>query len=251
MISTNKCFKIILFIFFLVILPTTLTLTDLARIKPPKPAPHPPPLELSIPVGEKINYDIKKLKLTIGQASIEFNGPVKKNNQDTFLISFSAKSLNFFDEEKIYLDSKTFYPLIVERNLDIWGKKEMITENYDLQKGVIKIIKNSAGKITEQTIAKKGPIDNIYGFIYRYRQKGQIKLGDKLKMSLPTKDVEFQVIDKEKMKAADREFEAYYMQSTSRDYQVWFENSPRMIPLKIDGAVKFIKASLIMNEYKK
>ncbi len=201
-------------------------------------------------VGETITYDIKKL-LTVGEATLTFKGEAQINKQDALLIIFTAKALNFFDEEKIYLDPKTFLPIVVERNLNLWGKKEVITEEYDHQKGSIKITKKSGGKTTETVMKRPGPIDNIYGFIYRYRVSGQNKKGERFKIHLPTRDVEFQLVGEEKIKVAKQEFTAYYMESVPKKNMVWFEKASGKIPLKIDGAVNLAAASLVMKEYKK
>lgn len=201
--------------------------------------------------GETITYDIKKLRLTVGEASLVFKGEAGVNSPKALLIIFTARALNFFDEEKIYVDAQTFLPIIVERNLNLWGKKEMITEKYDHQNGSIRITKKSGEKTSETVIKRPGPIDNIYGFIYRYRASGQNKKGESFKIHLPTRDVEFRLVGEQKIKAAKQEFTAYYMESVPKKNSVWFEKGTGRIPLKIDGAVNLAAASLVMKEYKK
>ena len=117
--------------------------------------------------GEKIIYSIKKMGVKAGEASLVFHGSTRVKNKEVYLIQFTASALNFFDQEKIYVDPKTFYPVMVKRDLNIWGKKERITEEYLTDKGQVKITKNAGGKTTVQTIEKKGAVDNIYCFIYR------------------------------------------------------------------------------------
>ena len=207
--------------------------------------------QLPFSAGETITYDIKKFRLTVGEASLVFKGETEVKSQKALLIIFTVKALNFFDEEKIYVDPKTFYPRVVERNLDLWGKKEFITEEYDQRKGSIKIKKQSGGKTSEQMIQKAGPIDNIYGFIYRYRVSGQNKKGERFKIRLPTRDVEFQMVREERINAAKQEFTAYYMESVPKKNSVWFEKGIGRIPLKIDGAVNLAAASLVMKKYKR
>ncbi len=230
----NRIFKSV-FISLLFIIHCSLALSDQFPFNP----------------GETITYDIKKFGLTAGEAELIFRGKVQINNQEALLITFTAKALNFFDEEKIYVDAKTFYPVIIERNLNLWGKKEIISEQYDHQRGSIKITKKSGGKISETVIQKQGPIDNIYGFIYRYRKDGQNKKGEKFEMRLPTKDVQFKLVGEVKMNASNKEFEAYSLESTPKNYTVWFGKEQGRIPLKIDGALNLGKTSLVMKKYKK
>lgn len=200
--------------------------------------------------GEKITYSIKKIGVKAGEATLAFEGTYRLNTKKAYLIVFTVRGLNFFDEEKIFVDPDTFYPVLVERNLNIWGKKEKISEHYLSGQGQVKIIKNAGGKISEQTIEKKGKLDNIYSFIYRYRQSGTFQLGENLLMNLPTKDVNLKLKEVTKLKAAGKKFDAYYMTSDPSQYEVWFDNSAKKIPLKINGAVGFGDTTMVMVDYK-
>lgn len=201
--------------------------------------------------GEKITFSIKKMGVKVGEASLVFQGLDKLGEKETFLIVFKATGFNFFDEEKIFVDPRTFYPIKIERNLNIWGKKEKITEEYFPDKGIVKITKNAGGKISEQRIEKKGTLDNIYSFIYRYRTQGQFKIGDALSLHLPTKEVTLKLQKMTKVKAAGEQFDAYYMHSDPAQYEVWFDNSAQKIPLKINGAAGFGDTAMVMVDYQK
>ena len=201
--------------------------------------------------GEKIIFSVQKMGLKVGEAVLIFQGSTKLGGKEASLIIFTAKSLNFFDEEKIFVDPQTFYPLLVKRDLNIWGKKEKITEEYFPPKSLVKITKEAGGKTSEQTIGKKGQIDNIYSFIYRYRTQGQFRMGDTLALHLPTKEVILILKKKTNIKAASRQFEAYYMTSDPAQYEVWFDNSDQKIPLKINGAVGLGDTAMVMVSYQK
>ncbi len=208
------------------------------------------PTEFSFSKGETIIYSIKKFKLTVGTATLTFNGPVSIGGQEALEIVLTAKGLGFFDEEKIYIDPVTYYPTMIKRDLNIFGVKEEITEFYDPQRGKIRIVKTADGKTSEEIIESGGRFDNIYGFIYRYRQRGEFKIGEEIHLHLPTRDVIFKLIERKNIKAGGRKFDAYYMDSVSRKYKVWFDSGPKRIPLKIDGAVGFGNTSMIMKEYR-
>jgi hypothetical protein len=199
--------------------------------------------------GETITYVIKKLRLTVGEAKLVFNGPTSLNGQEVILVTFIATSMNFRDEEKIYLHPQTFYPVVVERDLNIWGKKEKIREEYLPQQSMVKVTKTAGGKTTEQSIKKAGVPDNIYGFIYRYRLKGNFRPNEKFKINLPTKTAEVQIEKKTTLKAAGKRFESYLLNSKGGEYRVWFDAGPKKIPLRIDGAIKLGNAAMVMEEY--
>ncbi len=202
---------------------------------------------LPFKVGETIKYDIKKVGMKAGEASLVFNGPTKIKEKDVLSVTFTAKGMNFFDEEKLYLDPITFRPVMVERNLNIFGSKEQITEEY--QDGKIKIIKKVGNKTIDQSITKSGAIDNIYGFIYRYRKEGQFKDKESFAIHLPTKDIQIKLRSKTKLKAVKEEFDAYYMESVPKQYNIWFDAGSRRIPLRIDGALGLGRTIMVMREY--
>jgi hypothetical protein len=169
---------------------------------------------------------------------------------DVILLTFTAHSLNFFDEEKIYMDPQTFFPIIVERDINVFGKKETIIERYQSDKGIVTLTKKSGDETSQEEIKKTGKLDNIYCFIYRYRLKGTFKVGDSLNINLPTKDVVMKVKKKTKIKAAGETHEAYFLETEPSQFSVWFEAGEKKIPLRIDGAAGIGQAVMIMTEFK-
>lgn len=198
--------------------------------------------------GETIHYDIEKFKIKMGTATLVYNGTVEVQGKKALSITFTASGLKFLDEEQIYIDAETFYPLLIRRNLNIFGKEERITEFYDRQKGKVRIVKIAKGKTSEQIIENGGRFDNIYGFIYRYRQSGQFEQGKVLDLHLPTSDLKFQFVKQDTYAIADQEFNADYIQSTPKKYEVLFDNGPERIPLKINGALGFGNMSMIFRD---
>ena len=204
--------------------------------------------EFPFKAGETIVYDVKKFA-KVGEATLIFKGPTTVNNQPAVLIVFTSRGMNFYDEEKIYLDPKTFYPIIVERDLNIWGKKEKIKETYDQAKGTVTVVKMVKGKETTQVLTKAPPIENLYGFIYHYRFQGKFQVGDKLNMRLPTKDVAIKLLQFGKLNVGAQSYDVAFMQSDSKEYNIWFERSGLKIPVRIDGAMGLGKTSMILKKY--
>ena len=97
-------------------------------------------------VGETLNYRISKFGLKVAQASITYQGKVEVDGEELILVDFVATGLKFLDEEKIYLDPKTFFPVQIERNLNIFGSEERIVEHYEPAKGIVRIVKTVNGE---------------------------------------------------------------------------------------------------------
>jgi len=211
-----------------------------------------PELELtSFPFkrGEVITYVIKNLGIKSGEATLTFQGLTQLNNRDVYLIIFRADGLNFYDEEKIYTDPKTFFPILIKRDLNIFGKKEKIEEHYETQKGIVRIVKTRGERTTEQIIEKEGNIDNIYCFIYRVRRDGQFTIGDEFFVRLPTKDINMKIIKQMPLKAAGQKYDSFYFKSNPKQYQVWFDTGSQKIPLRISGSMGIKATTMTMVKY--
>lgn len=200
--------------------------------------------------GETITYDILKVGFKVGKAVLTYEGPQHVQGRDAILVTLLSKGPAFFDRETIYLDPVTFLPMRVARDVKYFGKREEIVEYYDQTKGRVRVVKTAKGETTEETIAKGHPIENIYGFIYRYRQSGGFRQGEKRAIHLPTQDVTFTLMGKEEVKAGESTmFDAYTMESTPEGYQVWFGTGAAKVPLRIDGTNGFGKTAMVMNTY--
>lgn len=202
------------------------------------------------PIAETITYTIKKFGVKVGEATLTLGGLEKVEARDLYRMTFTAKAPNFFDQEQIWVEPATLYPVLVKRNLNIFGKKEKIIEKYDLAKGEIKIRKEAGGKISEQIITDKRNVDNIYCFLYRFRMRGEAKKGSTFMVQLPTKNVRIDVRERTQLKIAKRSYEAIYLESNPREYKMWFDTSARMIPLRIDGAMGIASTSLVIEGYR-
>jgi hypothetical protein len=198
---------------------------------------------------ETIRFVIKKLGVRAGEASLSYEGLTRVDGIPLVLIVFRAQGVKFFDEERIYMDPQTLYPIRVERDVDVFGKKEKITELYDPLTGQVRIRKDVKGSVTEQILSGTPPLDNIYCFIYRYRQKGNFEMGDSLTLNLPTRQIRIRLVDTVNLSVSGKKQEAFFMESEPRQYRVWFGNDPQKIPLRIDGAVGFGQTSMVMVEH--
>ncbi len=200
--------------------------------------------------GETIRYQIKKLGLKVGDAVLEYRGLIEEEGRQYILLIFTADGFNFYDQEKIYADPQTLLPVRVERDLNIFGNKEKISEYYDQTAFEVRIVKPAKdGNGEEQILKKQGVIDNLYCFIYRYRSQGVFEVGKILTMSLPTKNVELKIARKADIKIGSESRSSFLMESIPSEYRVWFWDEEARIPLRIDGAVGFAKTQMIFAGY--
>lgn len=198
--------------------------------------------------GETFKYEINQLGIKAGEATLEFKGTSRIYGKDALLIVFTSKGFNFYDQEEIYFDPQTFYPIAVNRDLDIFGKKEKIEERYDAPNGTVTISKMVKGELEELKIKKDLPLDNLYCFIYRLRERSSLRVGNSFDILLPTADVKISVEDKRVFKVMGKKFNTFFMQSVPKKYRIWFDDSDAMVPLRIDGAIGFGKTSMVLTE---
>jgi len=200
-------------------------------------------------VGERIVYTIKKFGVKVGEAVMEYKGPTTINDQEALYICFTAKALNFYDQENIYVDPETFLPIIIKRDLKIWGSNELIDQVYDHEAGTVTITKNENDKTTEEVISRSGPIYSIYGFIFWYRLNGLFNPGEEFSLTFPTNDLVMHSSEDEAMKTSIGELPAIILTSKPKNIAIWFDKREQRIPLKIAGSLGFGKTVMAIKEY--
>ncbi len=201
--------------------------------------------------GEKITYSVKKLGLRIGTSELIYNGIQKFKDQRLLLITFRTKVVKFKGEERIYLNPGTLLPVYVERDIDLMIRKEFILEEYDQKEHKVTITKTVGKKVTKKVIKKRKQIENIQGFIFKYRKQGSYKLEHTVEVSLPMSNVQLKMMRKEVLNIGDKGYESYYMEGRPRKLRVWFDRSKHHVPLRIDGKFGIGNVSLILDEYGK
>ena len=202
--------------------------------------------EPAFKAGETIHYAVKQGFLKVGNATLEFKGKSDLDGKNLSLIIFTAKGIGFFDEERIYIDPVSFLPFKVMRTLDIPGERSKIQEEYFSDQDLIQVTKDMGGKITVQKIAKKGAVDNIYGFIYRYRLKADLKNTDVFDVRLPTLDLKIKKVKEVEFNVGAKMYPAALMKSVPEKYSIWFDLSEKRFPLRIAGAIGMANTVMTM-----
>jgi hypothetical protein len=200
--------------------------------------------------GEIIRFSVKQMGVKAGEATLEFKGETYREGKKYTLIVFTAKGFNFYDEERIFVDGETFFPQIVIRDLNIFGGREQIMEEYDHVAGTIKITKMLEGhEPTSVIIEKKAQVDNIYGFIYRYRMQEKLTKDEKFDVRLPTLDVKISGVKDVEFNAAGKMYKAVLLTSVPSKYSIWMDKSEKRLPLRIGGAIGIANTVMTMIEY--
>ncbi|MBF0595118.1 MAG: DUF3108 domain-containing protein [Candidatus Omnitrophica bacterium] len=202
-------------------------------------------------LGEKIHYSVKQMGIKAGDAVLEFRGDVYLEGQKYSLIIFTARGFNFYDEERIYVDTVTLLPKKVMRDLNIFGIKENILEDYLVSDGFVKVTKTSSGKTTVSTIniTNTGSVDNIYSFLYRTRLHEDIKVGKIFDLHLPTMTIKLEGKMEQKFNAAGNTYQSVMFKSVPPKYTVWFDPGPKKLPLRISGSLGIANTVMVLTGY--
>jgi len=196
---------------------------------------------------EKFKYGIYLAGLKIGESVISFEGSTKLNGKDVLLITMESKAPNFYDYEEIYGNSGDFTPVLVKRKIKLFGENIEITEEYNQEEKEVVITRKSK-KTTIEKITSENRLNNIILFLFYFRTKKALKIGEKFTFNLPTKSLEMEIVKSVPIKTPCGRFNAYYLRSLPAKFKAWFSNDENLMPLRIDGAVGFGNTRLILIE---
>lgn len=201
--------------------------------------------------GELIEYEVRLNFLRFGKASLTYNGAVVKNDAKALSISFLVDVVNFEDLEQIYADFNTFNPLWVKREIKFINRDEFINEDYASKPNCVKITKYKNDKIvSSREIKSDSSFQNVIAGIYYCRKLKELRPGEKFALNLPLNKLELQVKGIQDIKLASGKFKAYYIESIPRKYRFWLSADKKRIPLKVEGAISFSPAAMMMTTYK-
>lgn len=199
-------------------------------------------------IGEKISYDVKLGKLSLGRAEFNNVANVELDGRILNLMTIETKLTKFTDREKIYSDLKSLLPARVERDILNWLIREKITEVYDQEKFTVTITKTKGAKKEELVIKKDTYIHNAALLPYYLRRIAKLDVGRMIIANLPTRRLEIKLVSIEDIKVPAGTFKAYHFKSYPKQIEIWVSTDERRIPLKIQGTGLF-RYSMAMKEY--
>lgn len=203
--------------------------------------------------NETIKYAVKLNGITIGKAVLNYKGITKLGGRDAHLIIFSTDTLNFKDTETMYADIDSFLPLKIERDINNWGRKIFIIEEYDQNNNSVKITrldKNRKSNSKPKEIKQDAKIQNVILSTYLYRKNGDFSIGREFSVTLPLYKALMRITKEVSVRVPHGSFMAYLLESFPKGHQIWFESSKKAIPVRILGPSIAGKVNMVMTEYK-
>lgn len=150
-------------------------------------------------------------------------------NSDTNIFNLLALD----SKEKVFLDSKTCLPVKVERDIVFFGKKEIIEETYDQEKGQVKI-KRSNSKELEDVLTQDTPIHNILELLYFFPRDVALEAGKWMTFNLPTQKIKIKMVKERVLKVNNVNQDTYFLIGRgAKRFNLWLDKEEKM-PLRLE-----------------
>ncbi len=191
---------------------------------------------------KKIEYNISFNGIHSGYIVWRYLGKDLLNNKEVDVLSVESdtdilKFLDLVSSEKIYLDQETHLPVKVKRQIELFGKKEVIEENYNQEEGEVIIVREKAGeKIKEEVYKQDAPIHNILELLYFFPEKTNLeeKKGEWIKFNLPNQKVQIRFHSKRGITVAGKKKAAYFLEGRgAKRFNLWLSLENKL-PLRLD-----------------
>lgn len=200
--------------------------------------------------NETITYTIKLRGLSIGRAALTYKGIAELEGKKVHCVVFTTDTVNFKDTETMYADIDNFLPLKIQRDINNWGKKISIIEEYDQANNSIKITRLNNHENIVKEIKQDDKIQNVILSTFLRRKTGDFVLGGEFPVTLPLNKIIMRITKDTSVQAPYGTYAAHLLESFPKGYQIWFESSPKHIPVKISGPFMLGKVVMVMTDYK-
>ncbi len=206
--------------------------------------------------GEKLHYTIHWGIFTVGSATMEYVGPVKRDGEDNWQVILTAKTNSFADAifkvrdwNAVWVDKEFTRPLYYEKKQNEGSTHRDVVVTFDWEKN--KAQYSDAGKSREPIDIEPGSWDPL-GITYAVRA---LDLAGVTHLSLPSTDgkksvkTEIAVSGPVKVKVPAGRFEALLLSPDTKDLggvfkksdkagiSLWLSNDSRHLPLRMASKV--------------
>ena len=201
---------------------------------------------------EKLVYDVYFNGISSGYIEWEYLGrkDVDGIAVDVLSVNSDTNILNLLDldsEEKVFINSKTFLPIRVERDIVFFGKKEIIKEVYDQEKGQIKITQSSS-KEEENILTQDTPIHNILELLYFFPQDLALEAGKWMIFNLPTQKIKIKMVKERVLKVNGLKKDTYFLIGRgAKRFSLWLDKEEK-IPLRLEFISLVGKITVVRRE---
>ncbi len=169
---------------------------------------------------------------------------------DVLSVSSDTKIFAFLDltsKERVYLHSTTHLPLKVERDVVMFGRKELIEEFYDQEQGLVSI-KRTPSKKEEEVLRQDKPIHNILALLYFFPQDVDLEKSEWMVFNLPTQKIRIKMIRERELKVGKEKKETYFLIGRgAKRFSLWLDKKYR-IPLRIEFIFPLGKITIVKQE---
>lgn len=205
---------------------------------------------LPFSANESINYTVKIKGISVGKASLIYKGIVKLADKEAHLIILTTNTFNFKDTETMYADFATFLPLRIERDINKWGEKIRIVEDYDQENNIVRIKRIVKDRDIIKEIKQDEKIQNVILSTYLRRKTGDFVIGREFPLTLPLSKIIMRITKEASVHVPFGSYAAYLFESFPKGYQIWFEPSKKFIPVRISGPSFLGVVNMVMTDYK-
>lgn len=197
-------------------------------------------------VGTKLTYKVYFNGIASGHLVWEYLGCEKIAGHNTEIIAMNSDAniaviIDLKGNDKVFLDSGTLLPVKVERDIIVFGKKEVIQELYDQKRGEVKIIKN--GK--ETIIKQEPPIHNILALLYFFPKNTPLKKGEEMTFNLPTQKVKIKMHEEREIDTGKEKRKTYLLIGRgAKRFNMWLDVKDNL-PARIEFILPVGKITVI------
>jgi hypothetical protein len=199
---------------------------------------------------KKLSYEVFFNGLPTGKIEWRYLGRVSIDGHPAEVLYLNSdteilKLLSLESKEKVFLDASNHLPLKVERDVTFFGKHETISELYNQDNGVVKIVKKTNRTGKEILLYSQKPVHNILSLLYFF-PKDTILIKDKdLYFNLPTQKVKIRMVSEGTLSVERSQRHIYFLTGKGANkFNLWLDKKERT-PLRIEFFVPLGKIVIV------
>ena len=187
---------------------------------------------------DKLVYSVFFNGVLSGYIEWEYRGRQKVDGVTVDVLSVNSDTnifnlLELDSKERVFLDSQTSLPIKVERDIVFFGKKEIIEETYDQERGEIKI-KRKNSKEPEEMLSQDTPIHNILELLYFFPQDVALEPDQWMIFNLPTQKIRIKMVKERVLKMNGIDWDTYFLVGRgAKRFSLWLDKEEKM-PLRLE-----------------
>lgn len=199
--------------------------------------------------SQTLTYAVSANGIPSGQIIWEYLGCQIIDGQEANVLSVSSDTkilqfLNLTSKEKVFLNSATNLPLKVERDIILFGKKELIQEVYNQPEGYVTIKRDNTKK-SDEVLHQDKPIHNILALLYFFPTDVKLEKNKWMTFNLPTQKVKIKMVKEETLTVGHKKRQAYFLIGRgAKRFNLWLDKEERT-PLRLEFIFPLGKVTIV------